>query len=144
MEYLEETHPDPTILPGGAIARANARAIAATIACEAQPLMNLRIQQYLKKDGGFDEAGMKNWLNTWPGSAMAAVETMLTRTAGDYCIGDVPTIADCCLVPQMFAAQRFGIETSGFKKMNEIYERCQKHPAFEKAHPLNQPDAVID
>ncbi|MEO1243024.1 MAG: maleylacetoacetate isomerase [Pseudomonadota bacterium] len=142
MEYLEEAHPEPTILPGNAVAKANARAIAATIACEAQPLMNLRIQQYLKNDGGFDDAAVKDWLNAWPANAMAAVEKTLARTAGDFCIGDVPTMADCCLVPQMFAAQRFGIETSGFAKMNDIYERCQKHPAFEKAHPLNQPDAV--
>ena len=144
MEYLEEIHPDPSILPGNAAVKADIRAIAATIACEAQPLMNLRIQQYLKNDGGFDDAAVKGWLNTWPANAMGAVETMLSRTAADFCVGDAPSMADCCLVPQMFAAQRFGIETSAFTKMNEIFERCQKHPAFEKAHPLNQPDAPKD
>lgn len=142
IEYLEETWPDPPLLPGGAAARANARAIALAIASEAQPFMNLRIQQYLKNEGGFGEEAMKDWLNRWPGGAMAAVEKMLARTAGDYCIGDAPGLADCFLVPQMYGALRFGVDVSGFPKMQEIYERCQKHPAFEKAHPNNQPDAV--
>lgn len=142
IAYLEEAHPDPTLLPDGAAARANARSIALTLASEAQPFMNLRIQQYLKTQAGFDEAALKNWLNTWPGGAMAAVEKMLARMAADYCIGDTPGLADCFLVPQMYGAMRFGVDVSGFSKMNEIYERCQKHPAFEKAHPDNQPDAV--
>ena len=142
IEYLEETHPDPTLLPGGAVARANARAIAATLASEAQPFGNVRIQNYLKKERGFDEAAMRYWMNRWPGGAMAAVEKMLARTAGDYCVGDVPGLADCFLVPQMYAALRFGVDVSGLKKMNEIYERCSKHPAFIKAHPDEQPDAV--
>lgn len=142
IEYLEETHPEPALLPGGAIARAHARAIAATLASEAQPFGNVRIQNYLKNERGFDEAAMKDWMNRWPGGAMAAVEKMLARTAGDYCIGDVPGYADCFLAPQMYAALRFGVDVSGLKKMNEIYERCSKHPAFIKAHPDNQPDAV--
>ena len=142
IEYLEETHPDPTLLPGGAVARANARAIAATLASEAQPFGNVRIQNYLKKERGFDEAAMTDWMNRWPGGAMAAVEKMLARTAGDYCVGEVRGRADCFLVPQMYAALRFGVDVSGLKKMNEIYERCSKHPAFIKAHPDEQPDAV--
>ena len=142
IEYLEEVHPDPSLLSGNAVARANARAIAATLACEAQPFGNVRIQNYLKNERGFDANAMKDWMNRWPGGAMAAVEKMLARTAGDYCVGDTPGLADCLLVPQMYAAARFGVETSGLKKMNEIYERCTKHPAFTKAHPDNQPDAV--
>ena len=141
MEYLEEAHPEPSILPGDAAARANTRAIAATIACEAQPLMNLRIQTYLKKEGGFSDERLSDWRNRWPGGAMAAVEKFIEGTAGAYCMGDTPTIADCCLVPQFYAAKRFGLDTSGFKLLNEIHERCSKHPAFEKAHPENQPDA---
>ena len=142
IEYLEETHPDPTLLPGNAIMRAQARAITAALASEAQPFGNLRIQKYLREEGRFDDAAMSAWMNRWPGSAMAAVEKMLAHTAGDYCIGDTPGLADCFLVPQMFAAKRFGVEISGLKKMNEIFERCLKHPAFEKAHPDNQPDAI--
>lgn len=142
IEYLEETHPDPSLLAGNAVARANARAITATLASETQPFGNLRIQNYLKNEGGFDAGTLKDWMNRWPGGAMAAVEKMLAHTAGDYCVGDAPGLADCFLVPQMYAAARFGIETASLNKMNEIYERCVKHPAFIKAHPDNQPDAV--
>lgn len=85
---------------------------------------------------------MKDWMNRWPGGAMAAVEKMLARTAGVYCVGDAPGLADCVLVPQVYAAKRFGVEISALSKLNEVYERCIEHPAFIKAHPENQPDAV--
>lgn len=142
IEYLEETHPDPALLPGDATIRAKARAIAATLASEAQPFGNSRVQKYLREERGFDDAAMKEWMNRWPGGAMAAVEKMLVHTVGDFCVGRAPGFAECFLVPQMYAAQRFGVDVSGFKRMNEIYERCQEHPAFVKAHPDNQPDAV--
>lgn len=142
IEYLEETQGGPSLLPDNPVPRAHARAIAAAIASEAQPFGNLRIQKYLKEECGFDAPSMAEWMNRWPGGAMAAVEKMLARTAGDYCVGDVPGLADCVLIPQVFAAKRFNVEIGGLKKMNEIYERCQKHPAFIKAHPDNQPDAV--
>lgn len=142
MEYLEEAVPDPAILPQDLTARAHTRAIAATLACEAQPFMNLSIQNYLKKEAGFDDVALKAWLNRSVGGAMAAAEQLVAATAGDYCVGDAPTMADCCLVPQMFGAMRFGVDVSGFKRLNEIYDRCANHPAFEKAHPRNQPDAV--
>jgi maleylacetoacetate isomerase len=142
IDYLEDIHPDPTLLPGGPVARANARSIAATLACEAQPFGNLRIQKYLREEHGLNDDAIKKWMNRWPGDAMASVEKMVARTAGDYCVGDVPSLADCCLVPQMYGALRFGVDVSAMAKLNEIYERCLKHPAFEKAHPDNQPDAV--
>lgn len=142
MEYLEETAPAPYILPNNARQKAEARAIAASLACEAQPFMNLRTQKYLKDEIGLDDAGVTGWLNRFPGGAMAAVEELVAKSGGDYCVGDEPTIADCCLVPQMFGALRFGIDTSAMPRLTEIYERCLKHPAFEKAHPLNQRDAV--
>ncbi len=142
MEYLEEAYPTPSILPARPADRAHARAIAATIACEAQPFMNLRMQKYLKEERSFDKPAMDDWLNRFTGGAMAAVEKMAQQSAGAYCVGDTPTIADCCLVPQWFGAQRFGVDISAFTKLNEIYERCTKHPAFEKAHPTNQPDAA--
>ena len=141
MEYLEEAAPTPSILPKGLAERAQARAIAATIACEAQPFMNLRIQKYLTSEASFDENALKTWLNTWPRGAMAAAQKMIEQSAGKYCVGDEPTIADCCLIPQMFGAKRFGFDLSGLERLEEIYERCKDHPAFQKAHPLNQPDA---
>lgn len=142
IEYIENAFPDPSILPGDAATRAKIRAIAATIACEAQPLMNLRIQKYLKEEAAFDEAAVTQWLNRWPGSAMKAVEQMTAETGGDFCVGDTPTVADAFLVPQWFSALRFGIDLSELNRLNEIFERCNALPAFEKAHPLNQPDAV--
>jgi len=141
MEYLEESFPDPSILPGDLETRAKTRAIAATIACEAQPLMNLRIQKYLKEEASFDDNAVKDWLSRWPGGAMAAVEKMTAETGGDFCVGDTPTMADACLVPQWFGALRFGIDLSGLTRLKKIYEHCIALPAFENAHPLNQPDA---
>lgn len=141
MEYLEETHPAPSILPGDAAARAASRAIAAMIACEAQPFMNIGIQSYLKTEHGFDDGAISKWLNNSPRKTMAAVEAMVGETGGDFCVGDAPSMADCCLVPQMFAAERFGVDISDFKRLHEINKRCLALPAFEKAHPKNQPDA---
>ena len=142
MEYLDDAYPNQPLLPKEATPRAHARAIAATIACEAQPFMNLRIQNYLKNEGGFDKNAMTAWLNAWPGGAMGAAQKLVEQHGGDYCVGDTPSIADCCLVPQWFAASRFGVDLSGFKKLEEIFDRCSALPAFENAHPLNQPDAV--
>jgi maleylacetoacetate isomerase len=142
MEYLEETAPSPSILPASPGDRGKARMIAATIACEAQPFMNLRMQKYLKEDLNLDADALAAWLNRFTGGAMRAAEAMAQKSAGEYCVGDTPTIADCCLVPQVYGAQRFGIDTSETPKLLEIYDRCLKHPAFEKAHPENQPDAV--
>ncbi len=142
MEYLEDAFPEPSILPADAADRAQARAIAATIACEAQPFMNLRVQKFLKEEKLFDDSAMREWLNHFTGGAMAAAETLVRKTAGQYCVGDTPSLADCCLVPQWFGAGRFGVDVSKFTKLAEIYQRCIEHPAFEKAHPMNQPDAV--
>ena len=141
MEYLEETVPAPSILPGGPGARAQARAIAAMIACEAQPFMNIGIQNYLKTEQGFDDDALKKWLNNSPRATMAAVETLVAANGGAFCVGDEPSMADCCLAPQMFAAARFGVDIADFKRLHEIKERCLALPAFEKAHPKNQPDA---
>ena len=142
IEYLEEAYPEKPLLSSDPILRAKARTIATTLSSEAQPFMNLRLQKYLKGDLSLDDNGIKKWLNTWPGGAMTAVETMIAETAGEYCIGDEPGLADAFLTPQWFGAARFGVDMAPFKKANEIFEHCQKHPAFIKAHPQNQPDAV--
>ena len=144
MEYLEDVHPTPSILPASPAARGHARAIAASIACEAQPFMNLRIQQYLKNDLGLDADAVKTWLNRWPGSAMAAAEKMVAAHGGEFSVGDTPSIADCCLVPQVFAAKRFGVDVSAMPRLTEIYERCIALPALETALPENQPDAKLE
>jgi len=141
MEYLEETFSQTPILPKDPVLRAKARAIAATLACEAQPFMNLRIQKFLKGERGFDDAAIQDWLDRWPGSAMAAVETMIADNDGAFCVGDEPTIADCCLIPQVFGAMRFGVDMTALKQIKMIYDHCQTLPTFRTAHPQNQPDA---
>lgn len=140
VEYLDELHPSPPLLPKDPLARARARQIAYAIACEAQPLQNLRIQSYLRDDAGLGEDGVRRWLDRWVGGAMRAVETMLEE--GAYCVGDAPSLADICLVPQVYAAQRFKVDLSGLDRLMAVYARCIAHPAFIAAHPDNQSDAV--
>lgn len=142
IDYLEETRPAPSILPADPVMRAKARAIAYAIACEAQPFANLRIQKYLTDELGLSEEAKTIFLNRWPGGALKAVEAMAAVTAGDFCVGDTPTIADICLVPQMFASRRFNIDLSACPTLLAIDEKCRMLPAFVKAHPDNQPDAV--
>ena len=142
IEYLEERYPENPLLPADASLRAKARAIAAVIACEAQPFANLRIQKYLTETLGVSDEAKAAFLNRWPGGALNAVETMARETTGAFCVGDEPTIADAFLVPQIFASRRFNIDLSNCPTLLAIDERCQKLPAFIKAHPDNQPDAV--
>lgn len=142
IEYLEETIPEPSILPHSAILRAKARAIAAAIACEAQPFANLRIQTYLKSDLGLDDDRKAGFLDRWTGGALRAVEGLVKETAGEYCVGDRPGLADAFLVPQIYAARRFNIDLSGCPTLLAIDEKCRMLPAFIEAHPDNQPDAV--
>ena len=142
IEYLEERYPDPPLLPSDAAKRAKARAIAAIIACEAQPFMNLRIQNYLKEKGEFDAEAMQDWLDRWTGGAMRSVETLVAADASPFCVGNEPGMADAFLVPQVFGALRFGVDLSATPRIKEIYDRCNALDAFIGAQPQNQPDAV--
>lgn len=142
IEYLEERYPETPLLPAESAPRAKARAIAATIACEAQPFMNLRIQKYLKEEKDFDEAAMADWLNRWSGGAMASIEALIADEDGAFCIGDQPTIADAFLVPQVFGALRFGVDVARMPRIMSVYDRCNEIAAFIRAQPQNQPDAV--
>ncbi|MEK7266334.1 MAG: maleylacetoacetate isomerase [Pseudomonadota bacterium] len=142
IEYLEERYPETSLLPADSERRAKARAIAATIACEAQPFMNLRIQNYLKEKREFDAAAMKEWLQHWSGGAMASVEALLSGGKDPFCVGDRPGMADAFLVPQVFGALRFGIDLSKQPRLVDIFNRCNAMAPFIRAHPQNQPDAV--
>ncbi len=141
IEYLEERYPETPLLPADAADRAKARAIAATIACEAQPFMNLRIQKYLKDDCDFDAEAMTDWLNRWAGGAMASVEALIEGKSS-FCVGDNPGMADAFLVPQVFGALRFGIYMTRTPRIMEVYDRCNRLDPFIRAHPQNQPDAI--
>lgn len=142
VEYLEETHPAPALLPSGPVARARARAIAAAIACEAQPFGNLRIMNYLRDEAGFSDEKRHEFLNRWVGGALKAVDQMARETAGPFLVGDAPTLADVFLVPQLATARRFNVDLSGCERLLAIAENCARLEAFEKARPENQPDAV--
>jgi maleylacetoacetate isomerase len=140
IEYLEERYPERPLLPSPLEDRARARAIASICACEAQPFMNLRVQQYLKDQKGYDDAALAEWLDRWVGGAMRTIEQLIDGGAA-YCVGDAPSIADCFLAPQTFGALRFGVDLSGAPKIMRLYDAYQKHEAFRKAAPGAQPDA---
>lgn len=140
IEYLEERYPEIPLLPADSAGRAKARAISAVIACEAQPFMNLRIQNYLKSECDFDDLAMKGWLQRWTGGAMESIETLVG--SGRFCAGDRPGMADAFLVPQVFGAMRFGIDLSKTPRIVDIFNRCNEMEPFKRAHPQNQPDAV--
>ena len=141
IEYLEERYPETPLLPANGVERARARAIAATIACEAQPFMNLRTVTYLKKDLELGDDALKDWLNRWAGGALASVDALVGDGAG-FCVGDHPTMAEAFLIPQIFSAQRFGVDLSRVRRLVDIFDRCNAMAPFIRAHPQNQPDAV--
>lgn len=144
IEYLEERYPTPPLLPQGAAARARVRAIALTIACEIHPLNNLRVLGYLSKKLGLSDDEKNAWYRYWVETGLAAVEAQLSddpRT-GAFCHGDVATLADICLVPQIFNAQRFNCELGTVPTVMRIFERCLELPAFADAVPAKQPDAA--
>jgi len=143
IEYLEERYPEIALLPDEAHARARVRAISAVIACEAQPFMNLRIQNYLKNHLDLDAAGVATWLEKWVGGAMATVESLVDKDSA-FCVGEEPTMADAFLIPQIFGALRFGISLEKTPRISAIYERCGAIEAFIRARPDNQPDAPKD
>lgn len=143
LEYLEETHPEPPLLPQDPLARARVRALALTIACDIHPINNLRVLEYLQKRLGVGEERKLAWYRHWVEEGLQAVEALLAEdpAAGPFCHGDRPTIADCCLVPQVFNARRFGCELAPLTRIRRIAEHCATLPAFIAAAPENQPDA---
>lgn len=142
MEYLDETHPEPALLPEGAAARAYVRAIAQMVACEMHPLNNLRTLKYLENSLGHDEAARQAWYQHWIAEGFTAIEAFLVERglAGRYCHGDDVTMADACLIPQVFNGQRFDCPLDGYPTIMAIYENCQALAAFADAHPDRQGD----
>ncbi len=144
MEYLDETHPTPALLPADALGRARVRALAQSIACEIHPLNNLRVLKYLVNDMGQSEEAKNAWYVHWCRSGLEAFERQLsalpTAVQGSYCYGNTPTLADCCLVPQIFNAQRFNAPTDGLPRTMAAFESCMKLEAFIQADPKNCPD----
>jgi len=143
LEYLEEAYPLPALLPRSPSERARVRALSLIIACEIHPLNNLRVLQYLKGDLGVDDAQRDEWYKHWVRTGFTAFERQLTQDSrsGDYCHGDAPTLADCCLVPQVFNARRFDCPLDDYPTLLRIHSNCERLEAFQRAAPGVQPDA---
>ena len=141
IEYLEEKHPQPPLLPPDLLGRARVRSLALLIACEIHPLNNLRTLTYLRKALGQNDEQVNIWYRHWIADGLGKLETDLAADAGRFCYGDAPTLADCCLVPQIFNAKRFECELSGYPTTMRIFGECMQLDAFQRAQPARQPDA---
>jgi maleylpyruvate isomerase len=143
IEYLEETRPTPALLPKDPVARARVRSLALLVACEIHPLNNLRTLQHLKRALGQDEEQIKLWYRHWIAEGLTKLEAELAQTKGTgrYCHGDSPTMADCCLVPQLFNAKRYDSDLAPYPTVTRVFEACMKLEAFERAQPSKQADA---
>ena len=143
IEYLDETHPQPPLLPADPIGRARVRSLALDIACEIHPLDNLRVLDYLTGTLGISREAKDGWYKYWIDVGFEALERQLARdpATGRYCHGDAPTLAAVCLVPQMANARRFDIDVSPFPTLRRIDAALNEIPAFADAAPARQPDA---
>lgn len=143
IEYLDELYPAPSLLPGTPAERARVRALALAIACDIHPLNNLRVLKFLTGPMGLGEEAKAKWVAHWHELGLDALERQLAGDArrGAFCAGDAPTMADCCLVPQLFNARRFGMDLAPYPVLRAIEANCLGLPAFARAHPEHQPDA---
>ncbi len=141
IEYLDETHPEPPLLPRDALGRARVRALAQLIACEIHPLNNLRVLKYLVRELKVEEETKNAWYRHWVREGLEAFERELGRLpASTYCYGNTPTLADCCLVPQIFNGRRVNTSFDGLPRTMAAFDACMALPAFQKAQPSSCPD----
>lgn len=140
IEYLDETHPTPPLLPKTPLERARVRALAQDIACEIHPLNNLRVLRYLVRDLKVSDDDKNRWYRHWVETGLEVVERQLAAQPSTYCHGDTPTLADCVLVPQIFNAQRFECRTEHVPQVMRVFEACMKLEAFQRSRPENCPD----
>ncbi|WP_184533516.1 maleylacetoacetate isomerase [Variovorax sp. Sphag1AA] len=142
IEYLDEVYPEPALLPNDPVGRAKVRALSQTIACEIHPLNNLRVLKYLVRDLKVDDDAKNTWYRHWVREGLLAFERQLALLpASTYCYGNTPTMADCCLVPQIFNGQRFDCDFSGLPRTMAAFEACMQLEAFQRAQPSQSPDA---
>jgi len=144
LEYLEERFPTPALLPAGLLDRAHVREISLAIACDIHPLNNLRVLRMLKQELGVSDEVKQKWIQHWVKLGFAALEQQLAASPqrGRFCFGDTPTMADCCLVPQIFNARRFEVDMTPYPTLAAIDEACGQLKAFQLAQPSAQPDAA--
>ena len=142
IEYLDETHPPPPLLPADPAGRARVRALALDIACEIHPLNNLRVLRYLVHSLKVSEEDKTRWYRHWTETGLEAVERQLAAQPAPFCHGATPTLADCVLVPQILNAQRFDCRLDHVPQVMKVFEACMQLDAFEKTRPENCPDAA--
>ncbi len=142
VEYLDETHPEPALLPADAVGRARVRALAQIVASDIHPLNNLRVLNYLTEDLGLSEVDKTRWYRHWIAKGFSSLEAMLANNpdTGMFCHGEKPGLADICLVPQVYNAQRFDCDLSPYPTVTSINDACLSLPAFGNAAPESQPD----
>ncbi|WP_019936896.1 maleylacetoacetate isomerase [Bordetella sp. FB-8] len=142
IDYLDATHPEPRLIPAEARLRARVLELSYAVACDIHPVNNLRILKYLVKELGVSPEQKDAWYAHWIQEGLTTVEQLLVRHGGQgaYCFGDRPTMADCCLVPQLFNALRNKCDVSAYPRTMKVYEHCLQQPAFQKAAPSAQPD----
>lgn len=141
LEWLEETRPQPPILPRSAMDRAIVRAMADIVACDIHPLNNTRVGRRLITEMGHTQDEFVDWIRSWIREGFDALEPLIAKHGGGFAFGDAPTIADCCLIPQVYSARRYGLDLSPWPAIVEADRRAAEHPAFQAAHPDRQPDA---
>jgi maleylacetoacetate isomerase len=142
LEYLEETHPQPPLLPADPLGRARVRAMAQVVACDIHPIDNLRVLRYLRDPLGQAEDAVETWYNHWIAEGFAALERMLQGSAtGRFCYGDAPTLADVCLIPQVMNSRTYSLDLAPYPTIARIFDAALALPAFEAALPANQADA---
>lgn len=141
LEWLEETCPEPALLPAASVDRAHVRAMAALIGCDIHPLNNLRVGKALREAFGADQPAIDAWAARWILPGFEALEALVARHGRGWCFGDAPTLADCYLIPQIYSARRFNVPLEAFPRLLAIDTLASQHPAFVAAHPDNQPDA---
>ena len=142
IDYLDSRYPDVALYPSNIALKAKVQALALDISCEMHPINNLRVQQYLTKVVNIDEQAKMAWIHHWMVIGFAGVEAQLTKTSGQFCFADKITMADICLVPQVYNANRFGVDMTPYPNIGRVVEHCQTLSAFEQALPENQADAV--
>jgi maleylacetoacetate isomerase len=142
IEYLDETHPEPPLLPADAAGKARVRGLAAIVACDIHPINNLRVLRYLSRPLGHDQAAIAAWYNHWIATGFDALERLLADDphTGDFCHGDRPGLADVALVPQIVNSERYQLDLAPYPTLVRIHANCLRLDAFAAAHPDNQPD----
>ena len=141
IEWLEEKHPTPPLLPKEPFARARVRSLSYLVASEIHPLNNLRVLQHLKRALGQTQDEIDTWYRYWIADGLAKLEAELAGSSGKFCHSDSPGMADCCLVPQIFNAKRYSSDLAPYPTTMRVFDNCMKLEAFDRAQPSKQPDA---